>query len=243
MNNRIAFVAASGLAIVGLAGCFYPPDTQPVPSPTTSEPEEFPLTADETAKLRGLHTITLKKFLEAPDFGLSRMRTPPVYVVPSDVLVSTPPGGAPTPNQQNPSQLVIFAKHHGNTKAEHVNLTKTLRVDRDVAGLQLDQLGVRFEQVQLMGIAKQPEPTVFDIKEDTPAEGRPTRPLDAFEQRGLAKLQANSTLYVEQVQGQMRVLAPIFAGATCVSCHNKQGELLGAFSYTLASTGTKVMGK
>jgi hypothetical protein len=241
MNKRIAFVAASGLAILGLAGCFYPPDTQPVPSPTTSEPEEFPLTADETAKLRGLHTITLKKFLEVPDFGLSRMRTPPVYVVPSDVLVSTPPGGAPVANP-GLNNFQMMNVHNGKNPLK-VNLTKSLRVDRDVAGLKLDQLGVRFEQVQLMGIAKQPEPTVFDIKDETPAEGKPTRALDPFEQRGLAKLQANSTLYVEQVQGQMRVLAPIFAGATCVSCHNKQGELLGAFSYTLASTGTKVMGK
>jgi hypothetical protein len=240
MNKRIACLAATGLALLGGLGCFYPPDTQPVPT-ASNEPEELPLTPAETNQLRGLHKIALQKFLESPEFGFSRMGPPPKYIVPTDVLdriVVEHQGQNPV----SPTTLRSSMLHNGNN-LNKVNLTKALRVNADVAQLKLEDLGVRFEQVQLMGLAKQPEPTVFDIKDDTPAGGKPTRPLDPFEQRGLAKLQANSPMHVESVQGNMRVLAPIYAGATCVSCHTKHGELLGAFSYTLASTGSKVLAK
>jgi len=82
-----------------------------------------------------------------------------------------------------------------------------------------------------MGIAKHPEPVVFDIVASMPKDTKPIRPLDAFERRGLAKLREESGKHVEKVNGQIRMLAPIYAGAACVHCHPQPGELLGAFSY------------
>ncbi len=235
MNRRIVVGTVGCLALLGLVGCYYPPDTQPVVSSNSNQPEELQLTAAESNQLRNLHTFALQKFLEVPDLGMNRMGIgmgKPLHIVPSDVLdriVEEQQGQNPV----SPSTLRFLLNHNAN-KATKLNLTRALRVNNDLAVLKFEELGVRFEQVQLMGIAKQPEPTVFDIQEDTAPEARPTRPLDAFEQRGLARLQASSSMYVENVNGQLRMLAPIYAGATCVSCHSKQGELLGAFSYTLA---------
>ena len=62
------------------------------------------------------------------------------------------------------------------------------------------------------------------------------RPLDGFEREALAKLRRGEDLIVQEAPQQMRMLGSIRAVHQCLDCHSVQrGELLGAFSYRLAS--------
>jgi hypothetical protein len=61
-----------------------------------------------------------------------------------------------------------------------------------------------------------------------------TRPLDAFEQVGLVKLQAGEDLYVKEHQKRTLVLGALRNAKQCQSCHEgERGKLLGAFRYEL----------
>jgi hypothetical protein len=59
------------------------------------------------------------------------------------------------------------------------------------------------------------------------------RELDAFEKQALDALQSGDNLKVERHGAEMRVMGPIYVGKQCQACHDKPGELLGAFTYVL----------
>ena len=61
----------------------------------------------------------------------------------------------------------------------------------------------------------------------------PTRDPDEFEKAGLASLSAGESRYVESNSNIVRMVGAIYAGASCVSCHEQRGQLLGAFSYEI----------
>ena len=65
-----------------------------------------------------------------------------------------------------------------------------------------------------------------------------TRPLDIFETAGVAELRQGKDLFVRPRGNVIRMLGALRAGAQCVKCHNdsKQGDLLGAFSYTFVDS-------
>lgn len=94
------------------------------------------------------------------------------------------------------------------------------------------------KSIDLVGIAMHETPVVF-ISENLPnmkdLSTRPTRELDLFESEGLEELMTGKALYVREKEGTIRVLGPLHAGKACLKCHHdaKEGQMLGAFSYTL----------
>ena len=94
---------------------------------------------------------------------------------------------------------------------------------------------MRLRQVQLVGLIENPDPVVY-LTEHIPgmkeAKKVPTRELDAFEKRALNSLRAPDFLKVERHGKELRMLGPIYAGERCSTCHEQQGQLLGAFTYT-----------
>ena len=61
----------------------------------------------------------------------------------------------------------------------------------------------------------------------------PTRELDEFERTGLEKLGDGQDIHLENHGKEIRMLGPIFAGASCVVCHGNRGQMLGAFTYEI----------
>jgi hypothetical protein len=68
------------------------------------------------------------------------------------------------------------------------------------------------------------------------SKNTPTRKLDDFETRALPQLRDGDDVVLQSSAPEMRVLGAIRARAECLECHktSKAGDLLGAFTYTLA---------
>lgn len=63
----------------------------------------------------------------------------------------------------------------------------------------------------------------------------PTRPLDAFEQNALKRLQSEEDLVTDEAADRIRMVGSLRAAKDCTRCHSvRRGELLGAFSYELS---------
>jgi len=69
-----------------------------------------------------------------------------------------------------------------------------------------------------------------------------TRPLDLFETAGVAELMQGKDLFVRNRGNVIRMLGALRATGQCVRCHKdrKEGDLLGAFSYTFVDIGRTV---
>jgi hypothetical protein len=95
----------------------------------------------------------------------------------------------------------------------------------------------RVQHVLLIGTLLNRDPVVY-LTEKLPSmeqirQGK-TRPLDYFEEPGLASLRQGEDLYIAQKEDTLRMLGALRATKTCQQCHDAQiGDLLGAFSYTL----------
>jgi Protein of unknown function (DUF3365) len=69
------------------------------------------------------------------------------------------------------------------------------------------------------------------------AKTAPTRDPDEFEAAGLKAIAKGDELYLGQSKTEplLRMIGGIRASKSCTTCHGcREGELLGAFSYTLA---------
>jgi hypothetical protein len=96
------------------------------------------------------------------------------------------------------------------------------------------------KNVDLVGLLLHPEPVVYPsekIPEGKKAHGETaeTRPLDGFEVMGLDALNNGKDLFALERDGVVRMLGAVRANKTCLKCHDdkKDGDLLGAFSYTV----------
>ena len=110
------------------------------------------------------------------------------------------------------------------------------------------QLGYEDEEkpqarsIELVGLVVHPEPVVYrtgGLPTMANLPKIPTRPLDAFETKGLAELTSGSRLFVRQTPTGLRMLGPIRATKQCTECHGcERGRLLGAFSYAIPGNGS-----
>lgn len=110
--------------------------------------------------------------------------------------------------------------------------------------LRLDDQRLYVEDVQMIGIAKHAPPVVhqggmlkFQHGEQGP-ELLPAvaqRPLNALEVEAVRRLQAGERIVSIPTSGAASAVGPIRAAADCLRCHQnkKEGDLLGAFVYTL----------
>lgn len=110
--------------------------------------------------------------------------------------------------------------------------------------LRLDNQRLRVEDVQMIGIAKHAPPVIHQggmLKfqhGDKGPELLPEvaqRPLNAQEMEAVRRLQAGERIVSIPASGAASAVGPIRATADCLRCHQnkKEGELLGAFVYTL----------
>lgn len=104
------------------------------------------------------------------------------------------------------------------------------------------------KSLDLVGLVMHESPVVY-ISDKLPdmknLKTRPTRDLDVFESEGLEELMDGKHLYVRSKGETIRVLGPINAGQACLTCHSdaKEGNMLGAFSYTLRPGQYLIYGK
>jgi hypothetical protein len=113
-----------------------------------------------------------------------------------------------------------------------------IQLQPPAGGLRRRQSNWEVKSVDLVGLVLHPEPVVY-VSETVPNMKRlkaiPKRPPDVFELAGLDALQRGEGLFVRSRDGVVRALGPIRAGKSCLECHGgkKEGDLLGALSYTL----------
>lgn len=99
--------------------------------------------------------------------------------------------------------------------------------------------GWKIDSVLLIGLLHPPKPTVY-LTQNFPrmdeAKRVSTREPDEFEMAGLKSVAEGSELYVGKTRSgkAIRMVGGLRAAKSCTACHGcREGELLGAFSYTL----------
>ncbi len=227
------------LGIIVLAGVFgcgvdgVPPASEQTAEICDANGTPIPLDPERKLALERAHNRVTQLFLNQPLFGRGRTVTPESY---PDVDVMRSP--------------LSITKRADNFPLNHPNTLGGRLPDRSHASFQERAASVvhwswfqtntsepwQFRTVQLVGLVVHLEPVVYESDRVPMAKGVgeiPMRPLDAFEMRGLQKLRDGDDVYAETIPGKVaRVMGPIYAGTSCVSCHAKTGELLGAFSCT-----------
>jgi hypothetical protein len=88
-------------------------------------------------------------------------------------------------------------------------------------------------ELDLIGIAKHDQPVVFS-RVAHGADAASQRPLSAFEQQAISKLQGG-TIISQQSADTIEAVGAIRAEKACVQCHQpyREGDVLGAFRYVL----------
>lgn len=110
--------------------------------------------------------------------------------------------------------------------------------------LRLDNQRLRVEDVQMIGIAKHDPPVIQQggmLKFQHGDQGlgflpeAAQRPLNAQEVDAVRRLRAGERIVSLPASGAVSAVGPIRATADCLRCHQskKEGDLLGAFVYTL----------
>lgn len=211
-------------ALIMCCGCVNSSDA---PTPE-SVPYEAPLTDSDRTSLRGVHGRIVEQFASSPFFGGERMviRNPIEDVI-------TPPPQSESVSQVNPEQRKPIGPKAGERPID-VHHTFAHLFGTTSATVQGETW--KLKNVQLVGLVVHPEPVVYDtdrVPGMKPQEKLPTRELDSFEEGGLAALRRGEPLKFERKGDTARMMGPIYAGKKCLKCHDRSGELLGAFSYVL----------
>jgi hypothetical protein len=187
------------------------------------------VTKAEVAGLSALHRHTVKLFIDRAGFGISRME-PPL----TDVL--NPPASQDDaltdrrPVVENP--MAIRAGKDG--KAAHFPFTKAVGAFAFIPPPAKGKAWV-VKGVQLVGLVKHSDPVVY-LTGGAMVKGKDvkTRRPDAFEAKAVEVIRGGGDLVqAEKRGGTLRAVSGIYAGRQCSSCHERPGEMLGAFSYQL----------
>jgi hypothetical protein len=169
--------------------------------------------------LSQLHRETVEHFSEREGFGANRMPVIPPMSQESRAIY-----------QAFQSELDQKASY---LHAEDKDFLKTWESDGPQPGAKT-RWTVR--KVQLVGLTKSLHPVVY-LTDRLPTMDKvaeiPTRDLDEFENHALRLIRRGLKLHSKADGNHIRMMAPIYAAANCVKCHEGQGELLGAFTYEI----------
>ena len=209
-----------------------PDATKPVAQlPAASEP----LTQQDRANLDWLHRQTVEIFIDRPGFGMRRLMMPLQDVVTPPKLTSDSSAqvhlGQDGPSVKLDPAVAKLLKDRDPHFAFHDLINRRWR--GAVEG-NTEMWSVR--SVQLVGLFKNPKPVVYDsnnVPGMKDVKDLPTRDLNVFESRALESLRSGERVVADKSGKEMKVMAPIFAGNRCLSCHEQKGQMLGAFSYVL----------
>ncbi len=211
--------------------------------------------------LKQVHHETLNEFINSPGFGFVRMRNNPNRLA-QDVHRGQKREPVPFGDATNDSPLSAASTQPGEpyTVADSLDGMHTKGVLDFVNplgfGLFQDRKrvigfgshgfsrtpeasGWQIRTVELVGLLKNEQPVVY-VSKNLPRMDElvkaPTRPLDALEAHGLAKLVAGDDYYATNTPDGLRMVGAIRSVEQCQKCHGgNQGDLLGAFSYRLAA--------
>jgi len=205
--------------------------------------------------LKRLHEDTTGLFVNSPGFGVGRM----LFAPREQTLESRPRDDPPDQPALRPSDagpgpasggIDLDAMHTlGVVDFVHPDGFGYFKDRRHVAGFQPHAFSripgptplYAVETVELIGLLRHPEPVVY-VSTRLPAMAElreaPTRPLDDFEAAGLAAVRAGPDLHTARPGGRRRMVGALRNGRQCVQCHGgDEGDLLGAFSYSLWAAG------
>jgi bisphosphoglycerate-dependent phosphoglycerate mutase len=201
-----------------------------------------------------LHSEAYQRFISQPGMGMSRMM-PTLSVlarawkVPewtSEELAKEQPPvtGVKDLGLIHRFSLKNFGASNTKTDAERwEDLAKEARIKE----LKKEYLW-EIKSLDLVGLVMHETPVVYvsqKIPEMKDLKKKPTREMDVFESEGLEELASGKGLYIRSKADTIRVLGPIHAAKACLKCHGdaKEGDLLGAFSYTLRQAKYVVNGR
>ena len=223
----LCLVAVGGLLVACVIAASEPAKPQDKPAAET-------VSGKEKDALRGMHRNAVEIFVDRPGFGVRRL------VMNLDDLITGPKSPAEVnakPRQADPDKPAPKAEK----KPSHYAVQDVL-IESHYGRFATDD-GKEVWQLRkfhLVGLVKHAEPVVYLTDknpkkfDDDPkaAKGIPTRKVDDFEKAALAAIRNGEPLIAEKTGKDLRVLAPIFAGKRCTSCHD-QGTLLGGFTYEM----------
>lgn len=216
--GRFALLAALAALLCGAA-------------PAAPEPAAPEITKEERAGLTQLHRHAVKLFIDQTGFGFSRME-PPL----TDVLNPPKTQGDATGTRQAVGPDAVAIRQGKDGKAAHYSFAKAVG-----AGVFIPPPSPKkywaVKDVQLVGLVKHPDPVVYLTGGAPMMKGakEKTRRPDAFEAKALEVIRGGGELLqAEKVGATMRAVSGIYAGRQCLKCHERPGEMLGAFSYRLA---------
>ncbi len=188
-------------------------------------------TKAERGGLALLHRHAVKLFIDRTGFGLARME-PPL----TDVL--GPPksqGDSSSVRSVGPTSAAIRADTDG--KASHFSFAKAVGTAAFIPPPVPGKVWV-VKDVQLVGLVKHPEPVVYltgGVSMARENKDTKTRQPDPFEAQALEVIRGGGELIqAEKRGGTLRAVSGIYAGKQCSKCHERPGEMLGAFTYRLA---------
>ena len=193
-----------------------------------SEPEAP--TRAEMAGLTSLHRHAVMLFIDRNGFGFSR-------IIPQLTDILGPPksqGDASTAPAVVEDPMAIRADKDG--KDAHFSFARAVGKAAYIPSPVKGKTWV-VQEVQLVGLVKHPDPVVYLTggASMTPGKDVRTRRPDAFEARALEVIRGGGELVQAEKRGEtLRAVSGIYAGRQCSKCHERPGEMLGAFSYRLA---------
>jgi hypothetical protein len=194
--------------------------------------------------VRILHSEAYERFISQPGMGMSRM-VPTISVMPREwkvpqwtseelVKLKPPVNEAKDLGLIHRLSLKNFGASNTKTDAERWEDYATDARNKELKKEYLWEI----KSLDLVGLVMHETPVVYiseKIPEMKDLKNKPTRDMDVFESEGLEELASGKPLYMRSKDETIRVLGPIQAAKACLKCHGdaKEGDLLGAFSYTL----------
>lgn len=210
-----------------------------------------------TQRLKMLHEDSIRHFINAQGFGVSRAMsdyyletwedrtiTIPQNSINPSLTWSTAEFARLTPRQPIEEQQEVHENSYlGFVYPEGFGYVQ----DRDhVAGFEphgfakvtspLSMSIWQLQRLELVSLLLHDNPVVYEsdhLPKMKKAKEYPTRPLTPFEEAGLKAIQNGELLYVRENEKHLLMMGSLRAVEQCTKCHGcEKGDLLGAFSYS-----------
>jgi hypothetical protein len=196
--------------------------------PVPSVPPE-PISDEAQQRLANIHQESVRVFIGRLGFGSGRMLLPDI----NDV-VKGPQSTPPSPLNDYTQLGLHPALGKSNIHPAMKEFPQMWETDADRAKGTIVRWSLN--NLKLIGLSKKTDAKVY-LTDRAPSmterDNIPTRDLNEFERAGLEKLQAGKSVCIENQGQKVRMLGPIYVGASCISCHDQRGQMLGAFTYEL----------
>lgn len=197
--------------------------------------------------LERLHHESLAHFHADPSNGMRRMPVIHEKVVKEWKMPHFSPG------ELDDSKPIPFRKDmemiHAGSMKDFLTVGPLTSKDKEVptrrvfprmdfekwAALNKDKKHWEAKSIDLIGLVKYDKPVVYSSEKAAETKEVVKRELDDFEMVALNTLHKGEDLAAHSRDGHIRMLGAVRANASCIKCHDgaKEGDLLGAFSYTL----------